>query len=164
MYRFWVAREFFLRSLKNGIHCYLRFERFCTHSRPTTVIVVFVFFLVFFLMFFSSGSFVSSSGVYPTGSWLGESVKALLGDGTKLKYIVYTRSLGKKPRFLVVFVLYLSVKKKHELVGYILSQPSSWTLLGRVIYSFSVVPINFAQWPNKSVLRSWTRRQPLSNI
>lgn len=40
------------------------------------------------------GSFVSSSGVYPTGSWLGESVKALLGDGTKLKYIVYTRSLG----------------------------------------------------------------------
>lgn len=36
------------------------------------------------------GSFVSSTTRYPTSSWLPQSVGALLAEGTKLKYIVYT--------------------------------------------------------------------------
>lgn len=39
-----------------------------------------------------AGAFVSSSGEFPTGSWLGESVKALLSEDTKLKYVVITHS------------------------------------------------------------------------
>lgn len=41
---------------------------------------------------FPSGSFVTSTTRYPTSSWLPESVDALLAEGTKLKYIVYTHS------------------------------------------------------------------------
>ncbi|CAM9795943.1 unnamed protein product, partial [Laminaria digitata] len=38
------------------------------------------------------GAFVSSTTKYPTSSWLPESVGALLAEGTKLKYIVYTHA------------------------------------------------------------------------
>lgn len=38
------------------------------------------------------GSFVSSTTKYPTSSWLPESVGALLAEGTKLEYIVYTHA------------------------------------------------------------------------
>ncbi|CAM9242475.1 unnamed protein product [Scytosiphon promiscuus] len=38
------------------------------------------------------GSFTSSTTPFPTSSWLPESMKALLAEGTKLKYMVYTHS------------------------------------------------------------------------
>lgn len=42
--------------------------------------------------FLYAGNFVSSDTQYPTGSWLPESVKALLGVDTKLQNIVYTHA------------------------------------------------------------------------
>ena len=38
------------------------------------------------------GGFVSSRNEFPTGTWLSESIEAILSPGTKLKYIVYTHS------------------------------------------------------------------------
>eukprot|EP00752_Nemacystus_decipiens_P002140 g2039.t1 len=38
------------------------------------------------------GGFVSSALEFPTGTWLSESIEAILAPGTKLTYIVYTHS------------------------------------------------------------------------
>eukprot|EP00903_Cladosiphon_okamuranus_P012976 g12110.t1 len=38
------------------------------------------------------GGFVSSALEFPTGTWLSESIEAILAPGTKLKYIVYSHS------------------------------------------------------------------------
>ncbi|CAM9874646.1 unnamed protein product, partial [Choristocarpus tenellus] len=38
------------------------------------------------------GSFVKSSDVYPTDSWIPESIHALIGEGTRLKTIVYSHT------------------------------------------------------------------------
>lgn len=44
------------------------------------------------VLFYATGGFVSSALEFPTGTWLSESIEAILAPSTKLKYIVYTHS------------------------------------------------------------------------